>query len=733
MALRESLAQSAIDCLHFSSDHRSPESEGESASRHAIRGVIGPDSWLLQQCWHALADKGHGIEALSVASLLEVRQPLAPIQAIYRLGKQSAQHPHLAPLIQAELLHTREQLFGHHLFAESSHQIDHLLYAGAAAASIGDYQFAISCLERLDQEAKAWDRVFIHPELRQILAEAVAGVGLTPLTNHLIDKAILFFSDSGAQFLQQIAVSTQEIKSVKGKHILNRCVLAMQRAVLGSLHSRKVAASIFAQAGQVDEVLTQVRTIATIQDAHRETNAMLNQRGSSVSQPEPRLDIQSSGTYNETVKISEIATATASQRSRAFPVYRAATSLHSDSSVIRQISRTSADADVDFLVYTLKSAVESLDLSQISDDKRRILINQLAALGIMSDGWTGAGATAALLKLGGIQEAIAVIEQTNPTDPTKVEGILALVRGLLEVGDVETAQAQSRLALSWAEGLIEQAPGRTLRWDLATLYLEHNLPEIALQILEREEPNKGEWRHTIHRFVTGRWFGDEFSDEQLQTDRLRLAAHLKQMIAIDMEPYERQANENPSANENGPESQSSEPDASTMQSALTYSDVPLPPDVDKLVRELSGWASHILDGEALISFYINSLLLPLVEAGKFRYAWGLLPYIKEALLRLQSNKMAARINQVGQPLAAQISQIISEEDEEATGSPVETMQFYFADFLIDLWHHCSARGIWPTIYAIEGSLSSVITLIGPETIVEIAQSVSEESALWERG
>lgn len=720
MTFRNSLAQKAIECLHFASDHRSLNASGERTGSYAARKTVAPDTWLLERCWHVLTAEGYGTEALSVASMAEVRQPLAPMQALQRLARSAQTHPHVVPLVQNELLNARERLFSDHLFAEPTHQVDYLLYATAAAAFIDELHFATSCLERLDQLPKSWDRIFVHPELRQTLAEAVACIGLTTLTKQLMNQAIMYFSESGAQFLQQVATATHLVSAGKGARLLDHCVAVVQRAVLGSLHSRKVAASILARAGLVDELLEQIRTIATIQDAHRETNAMLNQRGS--SRTATREEVRRRGGTDNSLDIAEIATITASERSRAYPVHRSASATHVDSSIVRQVSRTSADTDVDFLVYALKGAVESLDLAQLSADHRRILINQLAALGVMSDGWTAAGATAALLRLNGVQEAIDVVVQISPADPTRVEGVLALVQGLLDLGNVTAAQEQAVAALAWADELQEKTPGRTLQRELATLFVDHGLPEYALEFLSEEETERPEWRHAMYRFLTGRWFGDDVSEEQLLTDRLRFAAYLKQMMAPEETTSQNGQN---LTQENLQKEQPTFGDEAASVGFATL-DGPLPNHIDQLARELSGWAAYYLDGEALVSFYLHSLLFPLLQAGRFRYAWGLLPHLKEAVLGLQSNKMAARIEQICQPMAEQIAQ--SPQGQEA---PVAAMQESLEAFLMELWEECATRGVWPTIYAIEGALRSMVTLRGPETLVEIAEAATEEGMLWE--
>ena len=82
-----------------------------------------------------------------------------------------------------------------------------------------------------------------------------------------------------------------------------------RNASLTSLHSRRLAATVFGQAGLVDEVLAQPTTMANVQAPRREG-------GLSLRQGDPTL--------------------------------------------LRQVKRPTADADVDFQVYTLREAMRAL-------------------------------------------------------------------------------------------------------------------------------------------------------------------------------------------------------------------------------------------------------------------------------------------------------------------------------------------------------------------------------------
>ena len=160
-----------------------------------------PESWLAQRCWQVLADAGAMPEALRVAGLLGTRQPLAPLQALYRVALRSSSQPELIPLVQREL---SRRVLGAFIAPAETLQIDSLLHIAASAATIHNLPLACASLERIDQLPKVWARIIARSEMRTLLAETIAQVGLHPLTTHLLAEAIRRYDDAGAQLLHQV-------------------------------------------------------------------------------------------------------------------------------------------------------------------------------------------------------------------------------------------------------------------------------------------------------------------------------------------------------------------------------------------------------------------------------------------------------------------------------------------------------------------------------------------------
>jgi tetratricopeptide (TPR) repeat protein len=216
-----------------------------------------------------------------------------------------------------------------------------------------------------------------------------------------------------------------------------------RHATLTSLHARRLTAIALAQAGAIDEVLEQLTAIANIQAARRESGLSLRK---------------------------------------------------GDQNLLRQVKRPTADADIDFQVYTMQEAVRAMPVRQMSREARIELANRLAALGTQSDGWTAAGAAATLIELGAVKFAVDVVESIPAKDPTKAEGYIGLVRGLLAVDEPALAEEQIEKGLAWAHAYPGRNPERALIWGLAQLYLERNQPDRALAILDAWREPTGFWQ-----------------------------------------------------------------------------------------------------------------------------------------------------------------------------------------------------------------------------------------------
>lgn len=729
-----SLAQLAIESLHKAA--QTAVSGGIAAS--ADQTIWQPNSWLLQRCWQTLADTGASGEALAVASLAAPRRPLAPFRALYRVAKQTGSQPDLSHIIEVELHQLCQQIFesGNPISdsAETTEDkqsfpsihfgatdqlifVEQLLLCAATASIIGDSPLAFSCLERLDQLNRSWDRIFVHPELRQHLADLVAQSDLHPLVQQLMQVAVREYSDSGTQFIQQIAqsIKTQEDQDPpnaqttraqrRRRRILDECVRILENALLTSLHSQRIAAVVMAQAGLTNELLNQLHIIANIQDAHRETD---NRFRSGSSQMTRSLSYSS-------------------------PVTR-----DGANELLRQVTRLRANLDIDFQVYTLRNAIDAFPLATITDMDRVTLSHQLTELGVQSDGWTAAGAAATLVKLGSVAEAIAVVEQIAPDDPTRSEGILTLVDGLMEIGEQEIALAQAEYGLRWAESRTERNSTRAMSWGLAKIFIQYNRPQLALQFLEK--PPAPFWSERLRLCFQGRLFVDEMTDDELQAGSLRAKALLQLSETsvhpstirrsnghlLDAEEY--RSIDNPADTDGIPFAETSTEDSFTDDSLLTGEEKQMVPEgkTEHLVQRLGQWAPQLMEGEALFNFYVNGLLRPLLAAGRMRHAWGLLPKIQEALLSMRGSKHALRVTEVMELLLAELAPTSPFYDAERAKS----MRLLLEEFAVTLWEENARAGIWQAIYGIEGTLSLLTHLEGPRAILTIAHAAVEYGEYW---
>lgn len=600
------------------------------------RVVWQPDSWLLQRTWQMLANSGAGEAALAVADLAEARAPLARIQALYRLAQQTGKRPDLVGLLRRELQQARFRLFGRFAASDEGHLIERLLYTGAAAAYAGDHPLAFACLERTDQLPGSWDRVIGNAEQRALLAETVARVGLHPLISQIIAQAIRRYEDVGAQFLSQVLniigprLSHEQLPR-RTLRLMQHCVQSFQYATLISLSSRRLAASAFGYAGRVADVLDQLTIVANVQEAHRDS-------GLSGSKGDPHF--------------------------------------------LRQVKRPTANSDVDFQVYTLQEAIRAMPVRAITREERIQLADRLAALAIRSDGWTAAGAAAGLVELGALKYAVGVVDHISPQDPTRSEGVISLVRALLDIGETQLADEQVQKALAWLKALDRRNPERATIWGLAEVYLDHHQPDMALHLLgQRQLPTSlGERMR--------RTFQNRMTDDELGDNRLRFQALLRQEQGWGRE-------------------------------------------LQTLYDQLCQWAPLLLDGEALISFYLDGMLRPLLAADRYEQVWALLPQIREALAVSGGDKHTMQVQRVATLLAEQAAPLVASTPAGNGASP-DPLQAHahLARFLIELWQADTEKGLWQTIHGIEGSLPLLLALEGPEALLVVAHTAADEGGRW---
>jgi hypothetical protein len=630
------LAQRALEAL--GSALQATTGEGRQAVEE--RNVYRPDSWLIQRCWEVLADAGATRECLRIAELAAPRQPLAPIQALYRLTQQREHHIGLAGEVSRELALQQGALLAS-TGRDAARRTEQLLYAAATAAMLDERTIAFALLERLDQQLQPWDRVMVQPEQRSMLAQTILRVGPYPLTIGLLTHALRRFSDAGAHLVLEVTTgASAQLRRAQGPpgsaRLLAVGVDSFRLATLTSLHSRRLTATVYAQAGLLSEMLEQLTAIANIQAARRESGLSLRQ---------------------------------------------------GDPSLLRQVKRPTANADVDFQVYALREAVRALPVRQLTRDDRIELANRLAALGTRSDGWTAAGAASSLVELGAIKFGLEVVSNITESDPTRAEGVISLVRSLLTAGEITLAEEQVQKGLEWAQAYPGRNPERALIWGLADVYLERQEPEKALAILDQ-------WREPAGFGVRMRnLFGRRMDDDQLRNGGLRLRARLQQPAATASE-------------------------------------------IQNQVKQLATWAPRLLEGEALVNFLVGDMLKPLLASGRTRQGLALLPIIGDALRFGSGEKHAVRVAAVANALTGEMTPAGEIDAAEVAsnghrhGTFAAETRAALEQFACGVWNNDEQRGLWQTVHGIEGTLQLVLALEGAEAVVAIAEGTSQLGKRW---
>ena len=627
-AMQTPLAQRAMEFLQIAARTERDESEGAGDGR----SIWEPDSWLMQRTWQELAEQGAVNEALTVASLQEMRNPLAPIQAIYRLAKRAADEPRLRSTVADELMALHVKLFGSWVVSDDTRQTERLLLAAASAVQIGDESLAFACLERLDQLPRGWDLVILRAELRAMLAETISALGLHPLTNYLITTAIRRHEEAGAEFLHQIVSRLQTTPSDfetshREARLLRKCVETFQYATLSSLNSRRLAAIVFGRAGMIDDVLAQVTTMANVQEARRETGL---------------------------------------------------TSSSGDPHFLRQVTRPNANPDVDFQVYTLQQSIALMPVRQITREHRVLLAGRVAELAVQSDGWTAAGATSTLVGLGALKFAVDVVDYIAPGDPTRSEGVISLIRALLDVGNADQAREQVDKALVWLKDYAGRNPERATIWGVADVYLDYGHPDMALYLLEQRHEESPSFAERLRRMVRSGW-----TDDILRDNRVRFRALLQREADWTSE-------------------------------------------LNELYAQLRRWAPVLLDGEALITFYLDALLAPLLEDGQTTEAIKLLPDLATALGNSTGDKHSVHVRKACNKLSTILDQTPDGIPPEVPGATSDALE----RFLEELWANDAHRSVWQIVHGVEGSLPLVYGLEGSRALVAIAESTANDGGLW---
>jgi hypothetical protein len=212
-----------------------------------------------------------------------------------------------------------------------------------------------------------------------------------------------------------------------------------------------------------------------------------------------------------------------------------------------------------------------------------------------------------------------------------------------------------------------------------------------------------------------KFFQNRLNDDQLRDDRLRFQAHLQQGATWDKELY-------------------------------------------ALYEQLRQWAPRLLDGEMLMSFYVDGLLRPLLAAGRVDLVWALLPQVSVALNASSGDKHAAQVQRVTLILANQVAPELADAltrgpsaNDSKTDNPetiatstvagngnlagdthLDPLQAHaeLTHFLAQLWEGDVRKGLWQTVHGIEGSLALLLALEGADALMTLAQVALREGSQW---
>jgi hypothetical protein len=250
------------------------------------------------------------------------------------------------------------------------------------------------------------------------------------------------------------------------------------------------------------------------------------------------------------------------------------------------------------------------------------------------------------------------------------------------------------------KSLDKRNPERATIWGLVEVYLDAKMADAALRLLEQRytPPTMGERVRNL--------FQNRPNDDQLRDDRLRFQARLQQGVTWDKELY-------------------------------------------ALYEQLRLWAPRLLDGEMLMSFYVDGLLRPLLAADRVDLVWALLPQVRAALNASSGDKHATQVQRVTMLLANQAAPEIVNAilraapvvtEPTASNGNLDGTHLGSADplqahaeltqFLVQLWESDVRKGLWQTVHGIEGSLALLLALEGPEALMTLAQVALREGSQW---
>ncbi len=585
------------------------------------RNIRQPDSWLAERCWHMLASTGHADSALVLATLIAPRQPLAVPRALLVLAASSRERRNVLQFVRKRL---EQHIFL--LIQATPEEVDayseHLLLAGTTAAHLHSTALIFTCLERLDQIPGTWEAIMHSPDLRPHLAITVAASPLHPLTAHLITTCLSRFELAGAQFLAELAAHcVMEEGEIKPgcRPTMELCLTAVQDYVPADVTIRRYTATVLARTGECQAVLDTMDIMHNIMEAQREN---------------------------------------------ALPVRDA------DDNLLRHVVRTGANTDVDFLVFTLQEALRALPVARHTDAAVRQMADRLVHLASRSDGWTAAGATAALIETGWLAEASAMVDKIPPEDTARSDAICVIVQGCLERKEPAQADAQVRKSWPWINQLQDENVKRQTIRRLAEAYVQAGYPQQGMALLARRS-NPG-FLQRLFRSTP-----KEPEEWHLNETWLELLCQLRA-------PQDKTA---------------------VSEKAL--------------MRRLVARAPVLLEGEALASFYLR-ILPNLLEAERWTYITDMLPGLQQALLQIKGMRHAVRTRECLRYLVQSLERIPHEHRLWLT----QILQ----QWMVEFWTQTAQAGIWQTVYSIDGCLALVQALEGAQPILAIgrfAQSANE--------
>ncbi|MCB0130751.1 MAG: hypothetical protein KDD78_07875, partial [Caldilineaceae bacterium] len=131
---------------------------------------------------------------------------------------------------------------------------------------------------------------------------------------------------------------------------------------------------------------------------------------------------------------------------------------------------------------------------------------------------------------------------------------------------------------------------------------------------------------------------------------------------------------------------------------------------------------QLLDGEALINFYIDGLLAPLLEANRASDVQAVLAELARFVGVGSGSKHSLHLQRISRVVLDQLA--TTPPDSQETWLPSA------AAFLRDVWAADAAKGIWQTVHGIDGALPLIIALEGPDAVVEIARLAATEGDTW---